>query len=75
MVELVMSTIIAPLLGPGQVRPNLMHMRQCGSVASHFMRFLRHIAQALVLAGIFQGGLMVLRSADVFQDLTIGGET
>jgi hypothetical protein len=54
--------IMGPLEGPGHCRPNLIHMRHCGSVASHFMRFFLHVEQAFVLGGIFD---RVRRGADV----------
>jgi hypothetical protein len=39
-------------VGPGHCRPNFRHMRQCGMVASHLMRFWRHVAHAFVRRGI-----------------------
>jgi hypothetical protein len=49
---LVMSTNKGSSARPGQARLKRVHMRQWGSVASHFMRFLRHVAQDFVRGGI-----------------------
>ena len=47
-----MSTIRGPSRGPGHRLPDRTHIKQCGNVASHFMRFFRHIEHAFVLGGI-----------------------
>ena len=47
-----MSTNTEPSRGPGHCLPVRMHIWHWGSVASHLMRFLRQMAQALVRGGI-----------------------